>query len=155
MQTKGQSITFLFLQNHKGEVMENKRSFNSYFFWLMISVFLLITLNACEGTSGRRGAVANLNMESVQTGKWTMISGDTRPDQPGVYGTRGTAASTNKPGARYGSVPGTCPGKVADTVSRGESCRARPKSRMCGAPDSSTSTFDGFRSRWITPRWCA
>ena len=84
--------------------MDKKKSFNSYFYWLLISAFLLITLNACEGTSGRRGAVANQNMEPAQTGKWTMISGDTKPDQPGVYGTRGTAAGTNKPGARYGSV---------------------------------------------------
>ena len=84
--------------------MDNKNSFNSYFYWLVISGFLLIALNACEGTSGRLGAVANQNMEPAQFGKWTMISGDTRPDQPGVYGTRGTAASTNKPGARFGSI---------------------------------------------------
>jgi hypothetical protein len=35
---------------------------------------------------------------------WTWISGDSIASQDGVYGTKGAAASTNKPGARVGSV---------------------------------------------------
>ena len=84
--------------------MDKKKSFNSFSYWLMISAFLLITLNACEGTSGRSGEVANQNREPVPIGKWTMVSGDTRLNQPGVYGTRGTPASINNPGTRSGSV---------------------------------------------------
>ena len=35
---------------------------------------------------------------------WTWVSGDNVMDRSGVYGTRGIAADTNKPGARYGSI---------------------------------------------------
>ena len=35
---------------------------------------------------------------------WTWISGDSKKDQIGVYGIKGVAASTNKPGARHGGI---------------------------------------------------
>jgi N-acetylneuraminic acid mutarotase len=41
------------------------------------------------------------------TGQWTWISGDNTANQNGVYGTKGTAAATNKPGARYGQTAWT------------------------------------------------
>ncbi len=40
-------------------------------------------------------------------GQWTWMGGSDTTDQPGVYGTMGTAASTNTPGARYGAVSWT------------------------------------------------
>ncbi|TDH18181.1 T9SS type A sorting domain-containing protein [Segetibacter sp. 3557_3] len=40
---------------------------------------------------------------SIITNRWTWISGDNVTKQPGVYGTAGTAAAGNKPGARFGS----------------------------------------------------
>ena len=43
------------------------------------------------------------------TGQWTWMSGDNTPNQTGIYGTRGIANSTNKPGARYGAVSWTDP----------------------------------------------
>lgn len=36
--------------------------------------------------------------------RWTWVSGDSSGDQPGVYGTKGSAANANKAGARWGSV---------------------------------------------------
>jgi N-acetylneuraminic acid mutarotase len=36
--------------------------------------------------------------------RWTWISGDKIPRQLGVYGTKGEAADSNKPGARWGSI---------------------------------------------------
>jgi hypothetical protein len=38
------------------------------------------------------------------TEEWTWVSGSNALDVPGVYGTQGVAATTNFPGARYGSV---------------------------------------------------
>ena len=35
---------------------------------------------------------------------WTWVSGDSRANQPGVYGDKGVAAGANKPCARYGSI---------------------------------------------------
>ncbi|OQP57640.1 hypothetical protein A3860_08390 [Niastella vici] len=37
---------------------------------------------------------------NTSTGQWTWVSGDNTINQSGVYGTKGTAAATNKPGAR-------------------------------------------------------
>ncbi len=41
---------------------------------------------------------------NLATGQWTWMSGDNTLEQLGVYGTKGTAASTNKPGARASSI---------------------------------------------------
>ena len=41
------------------------------------------------------------------TNRWTWVKGDSTVDQTGVYGTQGLAASTNKSGARTGSVSWT------------------------------------------------
>jgi N-acetylneuraminic acid mutarotase len=38
------------------------------------------------------------------TGQWTWVSGDNTTNTTGVYGTKGTATATNKPGARYGQT---------------------------------------------------
>ena len=38
------------------------------------------------------------------TSNWTWMKGASTPSQPGIYGTQGTAASTNTPGARYEAV---------------------------------------------------
>lgn len=35
------------------------------------------------------------------TSEWTWVGGDKTNNKPGIYGTRGSAATTNKPGARY------------------------------------------------------
>jgi len=37
-------------------------------------------------------------------GQWTWMGGSDQPDQPGVYGTKGIASSTNMPGARSGAA---------------------------------------------------
>jgi N-acetylneuraminic acid mutarotase len=41
---------------------------------------------------------------SPATGQWTWVSGDNTLGQVGVYGTKGTPSTANKPGARYSSV---------------------------------------------------
>lgn len=41
---------------------------------------------------------------SIATNEWTWLSGDNTINNTGVYGTKGTAASSNKPGSRYGSA---------------------------------------------------
>lgn len=53
------------------------------------------------------GAEGNLNdlwKYDPSTNQWTWVNGDKIVDQRGVYGTRGVASATNKPGARYVSV---------------------------------------------------
>jgi hypothetical protein len=44
---------------------------------------------------------------NVATGQWTWMSGDNTVNSLGVYGTKGTAAAANKPGARYGQTSWT------------------------------------------------
>ena len=44
---------------------------------------------------------------SVSTSQWTWVSGDSAINQTAVYGTKGVAASTNKPGARFSAVSWT------------------------------------------------
>ncbi len=41
---------------------------------------------------------------NIASGMWTWVSGSNRSNQSGVYGTNGTEAPGNAPGARYGSV---------------------------------------------------
>ncbi|NTV80624.1 MAG: hypothetical protein HGA24_04285, partial [Candidatus Aminicenantes bacterium] len=42
--------------------------------------------------------------------RWTWVSGSSYGGQPGSYGTKGIAASTNVPGSRYGAVTWIDPG---------------------------------------------
>jgi len=42
-------------------------------------------------------------------GEWTWVGGPNVGDQAGVYGTQGTAASGNIPGARYSAASWTDP----------------------------------------------
>ena len=39
--------------------------------------------------------------------QWTWVKGDNTPDVPGIYGVQGTAAATNKPGARHSCISWT------------------------------------------------
>jgi hypothetical protein len=89
--------------------MKTKNLLSLYlFYWVIIFDFLLITLNACGGLTGRSGVDVNQSQQSTTTlGKWSWVSGDSTQNEPGVYGTKGVAASTNKPGARYGSISWT------------------------------------------------
>jgi hypothetical protein len=41
------------------------------------------------------------------TGYWTWVTGSNTQSQAGVYGTKGVAAASNVPGARFGSAPWT------------------------------------------------
>lgn len=51
------------------------------------------------------GAVGNLNdLWKFDGATWTWVSGDSSADQAGVYGTKGVAAGSNKPGARVGGM---------------------------------------------------
>lgn len=43
----------------------------------------------------------------AQSGEWAWMSGSNTPNQAGVYGTQGTPAAANVPGARYGAATWT------------------------------------------------
>ncbi len=63
-------------------------------------------------------------------------------------------------GPAYSCVPTSWPNCVNSvrSVSRGPVALATPKSITFGTGRSSyraTRTFDGFKSRWMTPFWCA
>ncbi len=51
--------------------------------------------------AGDYAALNDLWKYTPATNQWTWINGDSTGNQPGVYGTPGTAAATNKPGARF------------------------------------------------------
>lgn len=44
---------------------------------------------------------------NIQSGLWTWVSGSNTPDASGIYGTKGTPAVANVPGARNGSISWT------------------------------------------------
>jgi len=50
-----------------------------------------------QGGNGLMGDLWNYN---VATSQWTWMSGPAYPEQPGVYGTKGTGSTNNYPGAR-------------------------------------------------------
>jgi N-acetylneuraminic acid mutarotase len=53
------------------------------------------------GSTGALGALNDLWQYSSSTGQWSWVSGGNAGNAAGVYGTEGTAASGNVPGARY------------------------------------------------------
>lgn len=57
-----------------------------------------------QGNSNSFGFLNDLWKYSTSTGLWTWVSGDNISNAPGIYGARGMASSTNKPGARSGAV---------------------------------------------------
>jgi hypothetical protein len=57
------------------------------------------------GGNDSNGTEGNLNdLWEYSSGQWTWVSGSNVIDQPGVYGTEGTAAADNVPSARYYAV---------------------------------------------------
>jgi hypothetical protein len=57
------------------------------------------------GGANSTGPSGSLNdLWEYSAGQWTWMSGSEVSDQPGAYGTQGTAASGNVPGARQGAV---------------------------------------------------
>ncbi len=64
------------------------------------------------GGYGRSSAVADeegdLNdLWNYSGGQWTWVGGSSQTEQPGIYGTKGVAASSNVPGGRYLAVSWT------------------------------------------------
>jgi len=55
--------------------------------------------------SGVNGYLNDLWKFSPGTGQWTWVNGAATASAVGVYGTKGTAASANTPGARFGARP--------------------------------------------------
>ena len=55
-------------------------------------------------TANDYGNLNDLWMYDPAAGQWTWVMGSNAVDQPGVYGTKGTAASSNIPGGRFGAV---------------------------------------------------
>ncbi len=67
---------------------------------------LSLTLVACGGGSGSSGGAGTATPTAVLN-QWTWEGGSNTVDAAGVYGTLGTSASTNVPGARFGAVDWT------------------------------------------------
>ncbi|GGB24943.1 kelch repeat-containing protein [Puia dinghuensis] len=57
--------------------------------------------------AGRTGDLDDLWKYNTATGQWTWVSGDKTRNNTAVYGTKGTAAATNKPGNRDSQVEWT------------------------------------------------
>jgi hypothetical protein len=57
--------------------------------------------------STSQGFLNDLWKFNPTTGEWTWVSGDNTIDQTGVYGTKGTASTSNIPGGRWGSISWT------------------------------------------------
>jgi hypothetical protein len=53
-----------------------------------------------EAQSGTGGSLNDLWAYNPTAGTWTWIAGSSTADIKGVYGTKGTAAASNEPGAR-------------------------------------------------------
>lgn len=59
---------------------------------------------ATSNTAGSDDFLNDLWKYNIATNQWTWIKGDNATYQTGVYGTQGTAAANNKPGARAGAL---------------------------------------------------
>jgi N-acetylneuraminic acid mutarotase len=57
-----------------------------------------------DDSTGANGLLNDLWTYNPTSGMWTWVSGSDVVNQPGVYGTLGTAAATNVPGGRQASV---------------------------------------------------
>ncbi|HEY3972932.1 MAG TPA: kelch repeat-containing protein [Candidatus Sulfotelmatobacter sp.] len=61
-----------------------------------------------ENTEGQQARSGDMNdLWKYNAGEWTWMSGSTIPDQVGTYGTQGTSAPDNVPGARHSAVSWT------------------------------------------------
>ena len=57
-----------------------------------------------NAASGNGDMLSDLWKYSPTTGQWTWVSGDSVINKSGVYGTKGVASASNKPGARSSSI---------------------------------------------------
>lgn len=55
-------------------------------------------------SAGEFGNLNDLWTYDPAAGEWAWVAGSDTVDQPGVYGTKGTAGASNIPGARFGAV---------------------------------------------------
>jgi len=55
-------------------------------------------------SSGNNGSLNDLWKFEPSTGEWTWVSGGNIEGQLGIYGTKGTGSTSNKPGGRSGSI---------------------------------------------------
>ena len=56
-----------------------------------------------SGSTGTESVLNDLWCYNTTSGEWTWVSGSDSIDQAGIYGTKGTPAASNVPGARYES----------------------------------------------------
>ncbi len=76
-------------------------------FLLFIAVILVIVLfiSGCPlGGSSSGGGGGGGKKENILHNVWTWVSGDNTSNQTGIYGTKGTADPSNKPGSRSSAV---------------------------------------------------
>jgi N-acetylneuraminic acid mutarotase len=66
--------------------------------------FWLFGGSGYDSTGSVAGGLNDLWEFSPTTKEWTWVSGSSTVNASGVYGTQGTAAASNVPGGRYGSV---------------------------------------------------
>jgi hypothetical protein len=82
------------------------------------------------GSFGLSGPFSAMNdLWKYSAGQWTWMAGSNRTDQSGIYGTQGTAAASNTPGARAEAITWTdatgnlgCLAGMAGTRARGLIC---------------------------------
>ncbi len=125
--------------------MKTKCFFSSCLFCrVMIYGLLLITLNACGGITQKNRVASDQSGQSAAAfGKWTLVSGDIRLNQPASYGTKGIASGANNPGARYSSISWT-DSKGNLWLFGGES--GRNNVRLC----NDLWKFDGTNWTWVS-----
>ena len=140
-----QLMNFFSLLFIRRNAMKTRSSICFYLFYrIMICGFLLFTLNACGGLTSKNTMSSNEYRPSASTsGKWTLVSGDTRPNRPASYGTRGIAGRSNNPGSRYGSVSWT-DGNGNLWLFGGDS--GRNSEKLC----NDLWKFDGINWTWIS-----
>lgn len=86
--------------------MKRKNMKNVYVICLgIVFTILLFSFIGCVGIGEKGSAIETLGgQSSTESGKWTWVSGDSETGRRGVYGTLGSAAGANKPGARSDAV---------------------------------------------------
>ena len=75
---------------------------------------------------------------------------------PSTEPARDSSPSDSQPHVRTDESPSPAQSALSSSATPPwSSTLARPQSMTCTSPNAPTMTFDGFRSRWITPRLCA
>ena len=71
---------------------------------IVFTIFIILVFMACQGPADDKDDNDDNGDDTILTNVWTWVSGSDLMNQSGIYGTKGTASSSNVPGSRFSSI---------------------------------------------------